>query len=276
MFTKAIFSILLATGALATPVNVSPPSIDALGIASLQGFDSFNGLSNFDGSQNVQVVQQSQQVVCQSLPVHVIQQRLVILQQFAQRIISEQVCEVETQTVVLEQFQSGLTQFSETLIRQSNEQVGFDSQIAGQLASLLNSDGSLSSNDLGFLGNIVGKNTIVPKGNNWNDNSSPASTGKARDAAKKAAKSGKKKSGSKGKGKGNKGGNNNNNNGGNNNNNSTTTVDTTSVSSTVTDTSASVSFTDTASVNGTASVTGSASVTNTATITNSAAPTAKA
>jgi hypothetical protein len=271
MFTKAIFSILLASGAFATPVDVSPPSIDALGISSLQGFDGFNGLDNFDGSQNVQVVKQSQQVVCQSQPVHVIQQRLAILQQFAQRIISEQSCEVETQTVVLEQFQSGLTQFSETVIRQSNDQVGFDSDIAGLLVQLLNSDGSLSNHDLGFLGNIVGQNSIIPVGNNWNDNSSPASTGKARGAAKKAAKSGKKKSGKKGQGKGN--------NGGYNNNNSTTTVDTTSVSSTDTANATSVSITDTASFTDTASVTAtvtdSASVTATATDTASSKETAK-
>ena len=108
------------------------------------------------------------------------------------RIISEQVCEVETQTVVLEQFQSGIEQFSKTVVRKSEKQVGFDSNIAGLLGKIVNSDGSLSTGDLGFTGSDVGNSTVVPTGNNWNSSTSPASTGKVKDAAKQAAKASNK------------------------------------------------------------------------------------
>ena len=50
------------------------------GIPSLQGFDDFNGVSNFGGSKNRQVVVvQEKQVVCKTQRVKIIQQQLVIL-----------------------------------------------------------------------------------------------------------------------------------------------------------------------------------------------------
>ena len=56
------------------------------GIPSLQGFDDFKVVSNFDGSKNRQVVVvQEKQVVCKTQRVKIIQQQLVILREMAKR-----------------------------------------------------------------------------------------------------------------------------------------------------------------------------------------------
>ncbi|KAK0204787.1 hypothetical protein DFS33DRAFT_694276 [Desarmillaria ectypa] len=158
------------------------------GFQSLSGFDNFSGVDNFDGSKSAQViVVQEQQTVCQIRQVEVIQQKLVILQEMAKRIITEQICEVEVQTIVLEQFSSGISSFSSDLLRQSGRQVGFDSNIASKISQLVNEDGSLTSSDLGFSGRDVGNNTVVAAGSNWNDSTSPSSVQSALTAAQSAA-----------------------------------------------------------------------------------------
>lgn len=156
------------------------------GIPSLQGFDDFNGISNFDGSKNGQVVVQEKQVVCKTQRVEIIQQQLVILREMAKRIITEQICEVETQTIVLSQFHNGVKDFKKDLARKSNRAVGYDANIASHLIRLVNSDGSLNSGSFGFQGTDVGNATIVPTGSNWNNATSPESVQAAEQAAQAA------------------------------------------------------------------------------------------
>jgi len=154
----------------------------------MSGFDNFRGSGNFDGSQNAQVVViQEKQTVCHTEQVEIIQQKLVVLQELAKKIITEQICEVETQTIVLEQFSSGLSSFQNDIGRKSGKQVGYDSNVAGLVSNLTNSDGSLSTSDLGFNGTSVGSNTVVPSGSNWNDTDGPSAVSNAQSAAKAAA-----------------------------------------------------------------------------------------
>jgi len=156
------------------------------GVSSLSGFDNFYGCEDFSGSHFTQTVVKENEVVCHSETVVIIQQRLAVLREMAKRIISEQICEVETQTVVFEQFHASLGSFSRDLRRYSGYQVGYDSNIAGYYGDIVGSDGSLSTNDLGFSGYDIGNNTVVPSGNNWNPSTSPASVGSAYDQAQGA------------------------------------------------------------------------------------------
>jgi hypothetical protein len=205
MFSIRFASILLlASSALATPLAKRQPWNNELvdlyvrdtsvslnnyaGLQSMSGFDNFRGSGNFDGSQNEQtIVIQEQQTVCHTQQIEIIQQKLVVLQEMAKKIITEQICEVETQTIVLEQFSSSLSSFQNDVGRTSGKQVGYDSNVAGLVGNLTNSDGSLSTSDLGFNGTSVGSSTIVPSGSNWNNTQGPAAVSAALGAAKAAA-----------------------------------------------------------------------------------------
>ncbi|KAG7086498.1 hypothetical protein E1B28_002451 [Marasmius oreades] len=156
------------------------------GISSLDNFDNFYGVGNFHHAVFDQVVVHDQEVVCHTEAVEIIQQRLVVLQEMAKRIITEQICEVETQTVVFSQFHASLGTFYDDLRRHSSHQVGFDDKVVGKFPDLVQSDGSLSTNDLGFTGSDVGSNTVVPTGNNWDDTTSPDSVDSAYFAAQSA------------------------------------------------------------------------------------------
>jgi len=119
-----------------------------------------------------------------------VQQKLAILQELAKRIITEQICDVTTQTIVLAQHNGALEVFRDDIQRKTvARQVGFDESIANKITNIVNPDSSLSSEDLGFLGKDVGNNTVVPQGNNWNDTSSPALVQSALDAANNATDS---------------------------------------------------------------------------------------
>ncbi|KAH9480422.1 hypothetical protein JR316_0007020 [Psilocybe cubensis] len=197
MFAK-LFKIAVASavavGVMGTPLPQSNKlaarwmSFDNWGgFSSMNGFDNFYGAENFCGHiQSQTIIEQQQEVVCHSQSIEIIQQRLLVLQEMAKRIISEQICEVETQTIVFEQFYSSLGDFSGDLSRKSGRHVGYDSNIVSHFGSLQNSDGSLSSNDLGFSGSDCGSSTIVPSGSNWSDESSPISVGNAYNAAQSA------------------------------------------------------------------------------------------
>jgi len=198
MFAKAALTLLsisfLAGSALAAPFNPKTQSLARRyqsfdnwgGISSLSGFDNFYGEDNFSGQVSEQVVVESQEVVCQSLSIEVVQQKLLVLQEMARQIITEQVCEVETQTIVFQQYLSSCSHFSSDLLRQSGLAAGYDSSIVSHYGSLYNSDGSLSSSDLGFDGSDLGQNVIVPSGGNWNSQTSPISVGNAYNAAMSA------------------------------------------------------------------------------------------
>ncbi|GAW02133.1 hypothetical protein LENED_003767 [Lentinula edodes] len=206
MFSIRLASILvLVSAALATPLSAKRQPWDQdlinlyvrdanvslnnyAGLQSMSGFDNFRGSGNFDGSQNAQVtVIEEQQTVCHTEQIEIIQQKLVVLQEIAKRIITEQICEVETQTIVLEQFSSGLTVFQKDISRTTTKQVGYDKNVAGLVGNLTNSDGSLSTSDLGFNGTSVGSNTVVPSGSNWNNTQGPEAVQKALSAAQAAA-----------------------------------------------------------------------------------------
>ncbi|KAJ3983331.1 hypothetical protein F5890DRAFT_1413942, partial [Lentinula detonsa] len=164
------------------------PSFDNWGgISSFSGFDNFYGVDNFSGVVSDQVVVEQQEVVCQAVSIEVVQQKLLVLQEMAKQIITEQVCDVETQTVVFQQFLSSCSHFSSDLLRTSGVQVGYDSDIVSHYGSFYNADGSLSTSDLGFSGSDVGKSVVVPSGSNWNSATSPASVGNAFNAALSAA-----------------------------------------------------------------------------------------
>ncbi|KAF8195603.1 hypothetical protein BJ912DRAFT_1084683 [Pholiota molesta] len=147
-----------------------------MGIKSLSGFDNFYGSENFSGEISKTVIVKEQEVVCHSESVEIIQQRLLVLQEMAKRIISEQICEVETQTIVFEQ---------STPLRS----VGYDSSIASHFGSIVSSSGSLSTSNLGFSGSDVGSHYVSPSGSNWNSGASPASVGSAFSAAQAAISS---------------------------------------------------------------------------------------
>ncbi|KAJ3574721.1 hypothetical protein NP233_g1579 [Leucocoprinus birnbaumii] len=202
MFAKLASTVILASslmaGVLAAPTGTTPNDLLARtfqsfnnwgGLSSFGNFDNFYGVDNFDGSVHVSqkiVVEQQQQLVCHTQSIEIIQQRLLVLQEMAKRIITEQVCEVETQTVVFEQFHASLGNFRHDLSRSSGHSVGFDQGIASHFGSICNSDGSLSTSDLGFKGTDCGSQTVVVGGSNWNDASSPSSCGAAAAAASSA------------------------------------------------------------------------------------------
>lgn len=108
---------------------------------------------------------------------------------FQTRIITEQICEVETQIIVFEQFSASISSFSSDLLRQSGRSIGYDSEISSYYGSLVNSDGSLSSGNLGFSGQDLGRQYASVQGSNWNSQTSPSSVGAAYSAARSAAQS---------------------------------------------------------------------------------------
>jgi hypothetical protein len=198
MFVKAALTFLsvsaLAGSALAAPFNPETQSLNRRytsfdnwgGYSSLSGFDNFYGVDNFSGQVSEQVVVQQQEVVCQSVSIEIVQQKLLVLQEIAKQIITEQICEVETQTIVFQQYISSCDNFSSDLLRHSGLSAGYDSGVVSYYGSLYNSDGSLSTSDLGFSGSLAGQSVVVPSGNNWNSQSSPLSVDNAYIAAQNA------------------------------------------------------------------------------------------
>ncbi|KAF7374902.1 hypothetical protein MSAN_00376300 [Mycena sanguinolenta] len=157
-------------------------------ISQLQNFDNFNGQGNFDGSNNGQtVVIKEVQETCQVVQIEIVQQKLAILQEIAKRIITEQICDVQVQTIVLEQHRGALTVFSDDIQRkQVTRQIGYDATVAQKITELVNTDGTLSTSDNGFTGSDVGKNLVVPAGNNWDNSTGPARVQSALTAAQSA------------------------------------------------------------------------------------------
>ncbi|KAL4259223.1 hypothetical protein AB1N83_009652 [Pleurotus pulmonarius] len=204
MFAKVVLQFIalssLLVGVISTPVLYGSGSSNGLarrgssisfnhwgGHASLDNFDHFYGADNFDGSVHFsQVVEQESQVVCHTQAIEIIQQRLVVLQEMAKRIITEQICEVETQTIVFQQFHASFGSFDHDLRRISGHHVGFDSSIASHFGELVDESGSISTHDFGFSGLDVGKHTVVVGGHNWDDFRSPYTVELAHRAASNA------------------------------------------------------------------------------------------
>jgi hypothetical protein len=193
-FSALFVAVALATGVVSAPtsrsnaISARSQSFDNWGgYSSLSGFDNFYGSSDFShlhGSQTV--VKEDSTLVCHSETVTIIQQRLAVLQEMAKKIITEQICEVETQTIVFQQYYSSLGSFSHDLMHYNNRQGGYDGNVVSHYGDMYNSDGSLSTYDFGFSGSDVGSNYYVPS-NNWNSNSSPSSVGSAYEAAMSAS-----------------------------------------------------------------------------------------
>ncbi|KAF5341396.1 hypothetical protein D9758_012250 [Tetrapyrgos nigripes] len=193
MFSKIAlafgFVAALAGSTLAAPLNRrSVHSFDNWGgFSSLSGFDNFYGSDNFCGViQDQTIVEQQDVLVCHSVSIEIVQQRLLILQEMAKRIITEQICEVETQTVVFHQFLASSSRFSSDLLHISGHHAGYDSAIVGHFGDLIDESGSLTTTDFGFSGHDAGHNTVIVGGTNWNDATSPFSVRNAYNAAEMA------------------------------------------------------------------------------------------
>jgi len=180
--TLSIFAV--ATAVFASPVaekrDVSQFSGNNFsfnnwgGLSSLGGFDDFFGRGDFSGSRNQQILIIENQQSCRREEAFIIQQQLAILEQVARQIITQQICDVETQVIILEQHRSRFRDFGRDLRRQTGRHVGFDANIAILLSQLLNSDGSLNRRDFGFRGSDIGKHFRITNGNNWDWNRSPS------------------------------------------------------------------------------------------------------
>ncbi|KAF4596929.1 hypothetical protein EYR40_007379 [Pleurotus pulmonarius] len=201
MFAKVVHQFItlsaLLVGVMSTPVLYGSGSTGRIsprgnaisfnhwgGYASLDNFDHFYGVDNFDSSVHFnQVVEQESQVVCHAQAIEIIQQRLVVLQEMAKRIITEQICEVETQTIVFQQFHASVGLFDHDLRRISGHHVGFDSNIVSHFNDIIDETGSITTHDFGFSGLDVGSHTVVVGGHNWDDFRSPSTVELAHRAA---------------------------------------------------------------------------------------------
>jgi len=151
------------------------------GSNAMSGFDDWYGKGDFAHYKHfspVVVSQSTPELVCHSEKVKIVQQRLAVLQEMAKRIITEQVCEVESQTVIFQQYYASLGGFSHDMTRNSGRPVGYDHNIASHYESIWNSDGTLSNYDFNFTGTDIGSNYYSPS-SNWDQNKSPSSVGSA-------------------------------------------------------------------------------------------------
>ncbi|KAJ2922408.1 hypothetical protein H1R20_g14673, partial [Candolleomyces eurysporus] len=147
-------------------------------------FDFFGGVNNFDGSLNQILVQQAGGA-CQAQQINLVQQQLAIIQEFTKQIFLQELCEVELQTVVLQQFLGGFDLFGRDLQRLNGRVPGFDAGVAGQLEQLL-LNGSVNIVDFGIKGSSIGNTLVVPGGSNWDGVNSLQSVLIAEAAAKAA------------------------------------------------------------------------------------------
>lgn len=145
-------------------------------------FDFFGGINNFDGSLNQILVQQAGGA-CQAQQINLVQQQLAIIQEFTKQIFLQELCNVELQTILLQQFLGGFDLFGNDLQRLNGRVPGFDAAVAAQLAQLVQ-NGSVNIVDFGIKGSSIGNNLVVPIGSNWNDATSPQSVLIAEAAAK--------------------------------------------------------------------------------------------
>ncbi|KAJ7650311.1 hypothetical protein FB45DRAFT_14809 [Roridomyces roridus] len=199
MFVKfALPLFALAAGVFASPLSVEqravvsrnhnhngPTSFNTWGgFHSLDNFDNFYGVDNFAGFHRKEVLESTQDVVCHSQAIEIIQQRLLVLQEMAKRITTETICEVEIQTIVFEQYYASLGKFHGDLRRHSGFHAGYDRDIVSHFGRIYGSDGLFSTDSWGFSGSDAGLHTIIPSGGNWRDETSPRSVDAAFYAAR--------------------------------------------------------------------------------------------
>ncbi|KZV87180.1 hypothetical protein EXIGLDRAFT_208128 [Exidia glandulosa HHB12029] len=147
----------------------------------LNDFDSFYGVDNFQGFNNVQTVltEESVNVVCEVQSVDLVQQQLAILSEYAKRVITTGICASEVQTIVFEQWLSGLSGFGHDLRHLSGRTVGYDIVVASHIKEVVTETGSINFHDFGFHGSDIGRNVIHVSGGNWIDGISERSVQKA-------------------------------------------------------------------------------------------------
>ncbi|KAH6876930.1 hypothetical protein BKA70DRAFT_1476116 [Coprinopsis sp. MPI-PUGE-AT-0042] len=153
------------------PVHTPPAHVPVHwdGHESIKGFDNFYGVYNWDGYKFEQVfVKKEHKLVCRTHEIHIIQQRLLVLQEMAKKIVVETICELEVQTIVFEQFYAGL-----------------NGLIVKHFPKIIKHDGSLDVEDWKLSGKDLGKHTVIVKGHNWDDKCSYGSVWKAWGAARK-------------------------------------------------------------------------------------------
>ncbi|KAF8491400.1 hypothetical protein JB92DRAFT_3147679 [Gautieria morchelliformis] len=185
MFTKSFVSLgalALAAVASAKPIPAFKDLLAKRGSYSFNNYGGYNTMSNFDnfyGSSDYSGVSQTlvknKDVVCHSEQVEIVQQRLAVIREWYKKIITEQICEVEVQTIVHEQFVSGCEGYSSDLRRKSSRDVSYDHDVASQIVDIHDSDNNCVTNDLGWQGYQVGSNAISYSGDNWNSQYSPSS-----------------------------------------------------------------------------------------------------
>jgi len=172
--------------------NVSPNPAFSFngwhGNSNLNNFDGFFGQGNFNGGNNQQVIIVQDKLVCSQRDIRVVQQKLAILLELGKRIVLEQVCDVVTQVIVLNQHLNGHRQFNRDVARKDrnrNRNVGFDQDVAGRFGNLFDEHGNLSFGDLGFDGFNVGKN-LRQFNDNWDENLLRGEVDDALEAVKEA------------------------------------------------------------------------------------------
>ncbi|CAK5283781.1 unnamed protein product [Mycena citricolor] len=98
----------------------------------------FYGPNNFDGRKNKndqKIVIQEKQTQCEVVRVEIIQQKLAIIQELDNH---RQICDVETQTIVLEQHNGVLKVLGPTIQRTVvKKQIGYDKSIAAKLSQIV-------------------------------------------------------------------------------------------------------------------------------------------
>jgi len=153
----------------------------------MSDFDNFFGSDNFSGEIDQEtIIIQEDVITCSSIDIEIIQQELVIIQQAMQQIILEQICEVEVQTIVIQQFSSFFSNFYSDVTHSSGRSIGYDSHISSMFGSIYNSDGELNSSNFGFSGSDIGQSYVEVGGSNWNSESSPSSVESAASLAQEA------------------------------------------------------------------------------------------
>lgn len=163
---------------IGAPTSLSHVSFNNWGnFENLGHFDEWFGVDNFGGSFNHRNVLE-ENLVCRTVEIDVIQQQLAIVQEFAKRIVVQQICEVEVQTIVWGQFVSGFDAFGEDIRRISGRNIGFDRNIAGHIGNIVDGNGNIN-HDFGFRGADIGSNFVHVSGDNWIDGQSEVSVGNA-------------------------------------------------------------------------------------------------
>lgn len=186
-FILAAFS--LATAAFAAPVRrdfsplpLVPRTISTVGgkdyglDGSLGNFDDFYGSNNFHGrAHNKVVIKQEEKLVCRRVQITVVQQQLTVIRELMKRVITRQICDVELQTVIIQQMRSHFKSFHQDIRRSgAHDTVSYDERIANMYNQIVGPDGDLSDKDMGFNGSQVGQNSRIVGGDNYNADTSPA------------------------------------------------------------------------------------------------------